>query len=466
MARASHGLLIAATALLAATSACGKKEKKDERKVTVKASSLALTPSETALRLLAGPEAPDYTGNEYDGMGVLSSEAVVEGFKIKLTTVMFGSGMGKSSELSFPEEELEIADGVNSSVSVTGKLDEGKWDRVSVGFKPWYKLKAYAYMDSNNDGTIDTTVFTTPDEVKKAAARLSKAEMEGQGYGEFEYGFTYVHCSDSATASTKGNCGTISVFTEPFDTAAMAEDAEVTVNLLIDSTKVVTAWTGGTGTYQFKGDVPTADILGDTTKVPNPKNFPLSDTCSDTKNDWGLNSCDFFPLDKPAFRLQYLPAFAFLDTTDLSSRVFAVSKEDGSWNHYNSGTIQIVFKGDAPQLGLAFTDPSGDYDYDKSPVALKTSTGPVLGSVARIFEKDGDTYTFYMDGSNKDADGNDDGGLYYNNDKSMAGYIVEGFDASLAVDGVSTITVKDGPRCKGEYDNCIGDRTYYVKRIK
>jgi hypothetical protein len=470
--------LFISAALVLPVIACSSKKNDEngDKKVVVNAGSLAIsqpTMRAVSARLLGGPETPDYAAGEYDGMGVNTSDAVVEGFKITLTSVSFGNN--EMTAASFPIEngELDISQGVNSSISVTGTLPGGKWDRVNVAFKPGYKLTAYAYMDSDNNGTIDKTVFTTPGAVKAVDGRLSKTELTAQGYGEYTYGFAYVHCSDSVTNSTQGQCGTISVFPTPFsvDDPIQTEEGEETpethvVNVLIDSSKVVTAWLGTSGSFLVKGDLSSSEFLGDTSKIPMPIGFPASDVCSDTKNEWDLNSCNFFPIGTPAFKLAYLPAFAFLSTSGLSSQIYLVSTEDGLWNHYNSGTLQFVFKDDVPQMGLAFTSVNAEYDYNVQPPKVVRSATPVFGSVSRLFEETGSsTYTFYMDGGSKNAAGVDDGGLYYNNDKTMAGYIVEGFKPT-EVDGTGTIVVKDGPRCKSDYDNCLGARTYYVKRIK
>lgn len=457
---------------------CTSKSEKndDEKTVVVNTGTLAISPTtlkSLSARLLGGPEAPDYAAGEYDGMGVNTSDAVVEGFKITLTGVTFGSREVVAAAFPIEDGELDISQGVNSNVSVTGTLPGGKWDRVSIGFKPGYKLTAYAYMDSDNNGAIDKTVFTTSSAVKALDGRLTKAEMTAAGYGEYAYGFAYVHCSESVTASIDGSCGTISILPTPFDVndPIQTEEGGTTpethvVNILIDSTKVVTGWLGTTGNYTVKGDETSSEFLGNTAKIPMPMGFPWASECSDSKNEWGLNLCDFFPLGTPAFKLAYLPAFAFLSTSGLSSEVYVVSTEDRLWNHYNSGTLQFVFKDNVPQLGLIFSNPNGDYDFSVKPAKLVKSAAPVLGSISRIFEEtSSSTYTFHIDGGSVNAAGEDDGGLSYNNDKTMAGFIVEGFKPT-AVGETGTIVVKDGPRCKSDYDYCVGTRTYYTKRIK
>ncbi len=457
--------------------ACSKKDDDNNgQTVIVKAGSLAIsqpTLKRLSASLLSGPKSPDYANGEYDGMGVSTSEAVVEGFKITLTSISFGSATQTGSTFPIENGELDISAGVNSSVTVSGVLQAGTWDRVNVQFKPNYKLTAYAYMDADNDGSIDRTVFTTAAEVKTAAGRLTKAEMVAEGYAEYKYGFAYVHCSESVTNSVNGNCGTISLFPEPFngDAPIKAPEGEAVpanhvINILIDSTRVVTAWLGSGGNYPIDGSEPSTTFLGDGTKIPAAVGFPESNVCSDTKNMWNLNSCDFFPVGTAAFKLNYIPAFAFLSTSGLTSQVYAVSTEPGVWNHYNSGAMQFVVKDGIPQMGLAFSHPNGKYDPSVTPAKYIQGAGPLLGSVSRLFEGvSGSSFKFYMDGRSTNDAGVQDGGLYYNNDKTMAGSIVSGFRLT-AVDETQSIVVSDGPRCKGEYDTCIGDRTYYLKRIK
>lgn len=462
---------------------CGKKDDdQDTNSVPIVVNALNLDTTmisaESAVALLGagGPKDPDYTVGEYDGMGVSTSDAVVETFKITLTGVTFASATVTANELlvSADDSELDISQGVNKPLTITGNIPKGEWDRVTVGMKPEYKLKAYAYMDINNDGTTDTTVFTSANEIKKSTGRLSAAELVAAGYAVYNYKFMYINCSESPTGSTASNCGTGVVFPEPFRTdeppvdelGQAREDNIYEVSLLIDSTKVVTAWTGTSGSYQMNGSDPSITVLGDPTKVPQASaGFPLSDVCSDNKNSYGYNNCDFFPFGKPAFKMNYLPGFAFLGTKTLSSHVYAVSTEAGSWNHYNTGFIEVVLSNNEPLFGRVFTTSNWKLDQTVTPWKVVSSAAPLLGSVVRLFEKNTDSYTFHLDGGGKDANGVDDGGLYYNNDKTMAGHIASGFKLT-AVNATGTLSVKNGPRCKSEYDTCLGDRTYYLKRIK
>jgi hypothetical protein len=56
--------------------------------------------------------------------------------------------------------------------------------------------------------------------------------------------------------------------------------------------------------------------------------------------------------------------------------------------------------------------------------------------------------------------------MYYHNDKTMAGHIVEGFRHLSAVGDSTTLLLKDGPRCNAEYDRCYGDRTAVMRRVR
>jgi hypothetical protein len=462
---------------------CEKKEDgKDDNSVPIVVTALNLDStmiaSASALALLGagGPKDPNYASGEYDGMGVSTSDAVIETFKVTLTGVTFASATITAGELTVPasDAELDISEGVNKPITITGTIPKGKWDRVTIGVKPEYKLKAYAYMDSNNDGTTDTTVFTTATEVKKSSGRLTATDLAAAGYATYNYKFMYTFCSETPTGSTSSNCGTGVVFPEPFSTeeppvdelGETRADNTYEVTLLIDSTKVVKAWTGESGNFQMNGSQPSTTVLGNPSLIPQASaGFPLSDVCSDTKNANGYNNCDFFPFGKPAFKMNYLPGFAFLGTKSLSSQVYAASTEAGSWNHYNTGFIEVVLSNGEPLFGRVFTTTDWRMDQTVTPWKVISSAAPVLGSVVRLFEKNSDTYTFHLDYGAKDANGVNDGGLYYNNDKSMAGHIGSGFKLT-AVNETGTLTVKNGPRCKDEYDTCVGDRTYYMKRIK
>jgi hypothetical protein len=442
-------------------------------------------------------DSPDVASGEYDGMGVVSSDAVVESFKIHVTTVAFNTKIpGSSGERTSPvtvDRELDIALGVNTAVEVTGTIDPGTYVSASVGFKPQFKIKAYAYMDTNNDGTIDTTVYTTATGVKKVASKVSMLPTKPGDYAEFTYRFLYLYCSSSATASDPAvaNCGTITFLPTPVE---ITEGASPTVTLVISSLKNVFAWTGdgndqGFGTtLQQMSDL---SKLGDGSTKLAPINFPLdSPPCSGGNNNWGINGCDLWPNGTPAFNVSYLPAFAFLDTTDLESQVYLISTQSGKFGHYNSKAMTLVVKDGVPQVGMISGQLIGAYDFTPttpaSPPAYSGGTNPILGTVARIFEPtSGGEFTFYMDYGD-DNNGVEDGGLYYNNDKTMAGFIAEGFSLK-SLNGTGSFTVRDGPRCSDEYNYCFasavntklintgnipgyssatGARTYYYKRIQ
>jgi hypothetical protein len=126
------------------------------------------------------------------------------------------------------------------------------------------------------------------------------------------------------------------------------------------------------------------------------------------------------------------------------------------------------------------------YDADGTPLLGRmllsdTRGSPHLGQAAKVFTKQSDdTYTFYSEYGVKNASGVDDGGFFYSNDITRAGFIISGFSPLAAVGDTAQLTITDGPRCKEQYDYCAasatnnlditanpaGTRPLYIKRIR
>lgn len=185
---------------------------------------------------------PDTANGEYEGMGVATSGAKVDSLKIFLNSVSFGTKIGSEGTVTSVEinQELDIADGVNTEVTGTGELDPETYSVVGLSFAPRFKIKAYAYFDTNNDGNIDTTVYTTADEIKKVVGRLDMSTATD--YAEYEYKFLYIYCSSSPTNSEEPtNCGNLSILPEPVTIEA---ETSPKITVLITSFNTVFAWTG------------------------------------------------------------------------------------------------------------------------------------------------------------------------------------------------------------------------------
>ncbi len=489
---------ITMVAMMAAISAgtiagCEKKKKKKANVRVVAKGASALDANAIAANFLASKgkvgiklvSDPNTAAGEYEGMGVVTSDAVVDSLKVHLLSVAFMSGPGGGGSMtSVPvNQELDVADGVNMSVTGSGEIEAGTYLTVGLTFSPKFKIKAYAYFDRDNDDDIDTTVFTTANGVQVENNVIAPNDLEANGYDEYEYGFLYTYCSNSTTNSTASamTCGTHSVLPAP---VTIAEKSSPTINILISGFKNVFAWTGD-GTrpldppndygYTIKSPFDTF-LIGDNSTKLGPVGFPLSGDCSDGENNWGLNDCDFFPQDTPAFRVGYLPAFAFLDTEGLELHTYLITTQlDGNgdpvFNHYSTATMTLVMQNNVPQLGMITSQHVASWKFEDNGIKLNPpvyegGTSPILGSAARLFEENNGEYTFYMDYGVHNASGVNDGGLYYNNDKTMAGYIAEGFVPKANVGDTGSFTVRDGPRCSDEYNYCWAkDKNTYLHAV-
>jgi hypothetical protein len=347
-------------------------------------------------------------------------------------------------------------------VTDTASLAESTYKYGSVKFLATYTLNPFACLDANSDGAIDKIVYTTAAGVTSTSTATCPADGSSlTNYDYYEYGFMYPHCSNSLTASTS-ECGTISLFPEPLDTTSISS---LSVSVMVDPTRTAIGWDGSFGTTAYDGtNLTSANLTGVSSQLPT------GPTCTQTPNQYGKTPCDFFPANQPAFALEYMPAFAFANTSGLSFQIYTVSSENNSFHYYDSTTMWIVFSGTKPLFGLI-----GVADGNKH---------PKLGSVTRLFEETASgsgKYNFYMDYRMTDASGNNDGGLYYNNDKTMAGFIGYNFTPSTAVGDTGSFEVGDGPRCNGEYNYCcdaiartacpnttngVATRTIYFRRLK
>lgn len=426
----------------------------------------------------------------YPGIGINSGEAVVDGLKIWLTKVSMENQVDSDArntnnrtvqifDWSASPKELQIAKGYTGSFSETIKtyVKPGEYNRLAVSMLDKLSMKAYAYLDTDNDGTIDTTIFTTATEIKKVAEILDPLAMPAT-YDYYTYGYIGVLTADSLVASTK-TAGTLTVFDKPViipetdvdakaaagETVAIADNAPpVSLNLalVVDTTYLLKVWDG-----RF-GDTATTPNVRGTSHTPQPQfPFPMdADPTHGRRSDPGLTQLDFYPEGKPAFGLgNYIPMFAFANVGKASFQVYAFSLDqnyDSFWAPNDAGSYRKTLI-----VTVAL-------DKDGVPLLSRTTSlaeGQELfiGAIGRLFEKGTDSkYTFYTDYGVTDANGKDDGGLFYHSDKTMAGHIFSGFDASAAVGSEFQVMQKDGPRCSAQYDYCVGaaGKSLWVKRLK
>lgn len=473
-------------------------------------------PIEQIARSVIGP-----VGNEYEGMGQHSGDSVVLGLKIKLTGITLGQnppGQPNAATYSLFDwsarpKELAIENGFTGTISDSAELDlpDGDYNVVQVSYLSQYDLKAYAYLDTDKDGEVDTTIYTTATGVKAAASVAAPDDLSDLDYTH--YGFTYSFNADSVTDSTTtsfdftllptpARIGTpVAMRSASGDAAfdvlpgaagaggandaggATAQGGEpghggmpsdggassdggapsyggafgeggatsgpgeppshaIAVTLYIDPFRVVKAWDG----VPPSGPSDHVDVL-----------FPQG-AAESRSNDHGVDLLDLYPLGSPAFGLEYLPTFAFpterAEAYHTESYLIAPSEP---FLVANTQAMSVIFD-DAglPVIGRT----GGNVD----------AASLVLGQAARMFEHIGDDganaiYRYYVEYGIKDANGVDDGGMYYHNDRSMAGHVVEGF-RHLPVGDTAPVVVKDGPRCNAEYNRCLGNRSGVIRRVR
>ena len=437
---------------------------------------------------------------EYEGMGQHSGESVVLGLKIKLTGISLGQKPPGNTDnvtvmlfdWSASPKELAIEDGFSGTISQSATLDipDGDYSVVQVSYLSQYDLKAYAYLDTDKNGEVDTTVYTTATGVKSSNAVVAPGDLAELDYTH--YGFTYSHNADSATASTTtsfdftllpaparigtppsapdvlfdvlgGQAGALGQAGEPSGNpggqageagqggafpeggnggTAAPPSHDIALTLFIDSYRVVKAWDGASPS----GPSEHIDVI-----------FPQG-AGESRSNQYGVDLVDLYPLGAPSFGLDYVPTFAF---------------PNGEAESYHSESYLI-----APSEPFVVANTQATsivFDADGVPIIGRTnanvdSASLALGQAARMFEATGESggvplYRYYVEYGIKDADGVDDGGMYYHNDRSMAGHVVEGF-RHLSLGDTAPVVVKDGPRCNAEYDRCLGDRAGVIRRVR
>jgi hypothetical protein len=413
------------------------------------------------------------TGDEYPGMGEHSGESVVLGLKIKLTGISLnekppgqpGATGGPIFDWSSSPKELQIENGFSGVIedSALLTLPEADYHVVQVNYLSQYDLKAYAYLDTDKNGEVDTTIYTQASGVVAVPGIHPPAALVDFDYKH--YGFTYTHNADSATASTTtsmdftllpaparvgapvatGGAGETGAAGATIAEGGASSDpgttSDLSITLFIDAYRVVKAWDG------VPPSSPTdhVDVL-----------FPQGSTES-RSNGFGVDLIDLYPLGQPTFGLQYLPTFAFANASEYFSESYLIAPSE-PYLVANSQPMSVIFDSrGVPVIGRT----GGNVDL----LSLQ------LGQAARMFERmgeDGSTplYRYFVEYGIRNQDGLDDGGMYYHNDKTMAGHIVEGFRHLSAVGDSTTLLLKDGPRCNAEYDRCYGDRTAVMRRVR
>jgi len=431
-------------------------------------SSLALR--ENLLRL-AAVEDEEYG---YPGIGMNYGDCIVESLKLKLQKISIApkatdtKSDGGVTLVDFGDEgkELEIAEGYNGKIEANSEVEiqDGTYQQTMVSVFDSFSVKAYAYLDADNDGVIDTTIWTTATEVKKSASKITPANLEG--YGFYTYPWIITTTARGNTAETNKD-HVINMQTN-FRYAVVVKDGEVTttnfdgtettddaidISLLVDTFRIIKVWDGRYQAGNISNWQPGAGGAGN---IPAPVfPFPQSAQDSRTLGSNNMHSYDFYPEGSPAFAFSnYLNLFSLVNAKGLKSQVYLIAKTN-TITPYNNQLFTVVMDGDGNPLFAR--------------VGIGESNETLhIGPMAKLFEKQADgSYNFASSGASVTVDGVDDGGLYYNDDKEMAGFLFTGF-RKLGLGQKAQMTMKNGNRCKGEYDYCVDAAgvTAYYQRVQ
>ena len=422
--------------------------------VSIVAGSLQLDPVATLARRTALTAATAYTG-----IGTNYSEVVVDGFKISLTGFSVGTGVFGTSTMTNVEvvdwsaspKELEIKDGFDGEVAAEANIPVGTYTWLQTKYLKDYSVKAYAYFDRNNDGTAEWTIYTTATGLKLVSGVLDMTTVTDYAYGLFSE-------NNGATGSA-ATSGSITLPSVPFTVTA---ESKISLNLQIDSYRAFKAWDGREVT-NWATNPPAVGATIDPTTVAAP-GFPFNSAMVGAAGD----TSKAYHFGSPAIARIYVPMFvtAAADSAKFKSETYLFASTS-NFTPYNTTVTTIVFDASGvPVIGQVNGGDGNEHLH--------------AGGKASFFEKVTDnSYSFYV-GSTTGLTKPEwnDGGFYYNSDKTKATHQYSLFSSLTTVGGIGTIKLGNAPRCDDEYNYCVPDvsnvktatngatMTVHIKRVR
>lgn len=368
---------------------------------------------------------------DYVGIGEHYGEAVVDGLKIRIRGAsVYGDAGGTIAEIidyGDSPENLEIAMGLSGTISGSGTLPNGTYKHLKVHVEPQYDLKAYAYLDRDQDGTPDTTIWTTPDGIQMSASQISSTS-DMTDYGYFHYGFRNAGTANSATNST-------------FDDAVDGETTHFVQPLVIDDAPT---YTDSRGEVVNRPSIYTLDARIDANRIVRvwdgtPESRENSTAFNVTNNN-GIAITNFFPDNEPNFALLSIPLYAYMNESGLQVKTYALSDNAG-FPSSETQYMTVVYLGNGVP-----------------------AEGKVSGWGGPGFQPE--TFGFELVSENVYKAWN--GG---NGGDGLAVFKSESFniinDFPINVEGTAmTLNIIDGEGCSSNPSQCFGTRTAYVKRIE
>ncbi|GEM_PF-2626526 len=260
--------------------------------------------------------------------------AVVDGIKIKLETVYFypvdpGGITGIAFDWGGSPREFEFTNEFSVPVTETSTVLAETYGFLCIMPRDEYSLKAWAYLDADEDGIADKTIWTTPGGIQSVDQKYnSTAQMTDYGY--YQYPF-----------STISNVGT------PFQPALVVQESgSYQVEICLDTFKTVQVW-DGTGSERP----------------------PWAYWGSNTPNT-GPNT-DWFPDGETNFCCVGMNLFGFVNQgVTCESYFMSVSDPPG----YNDSNLMTVIYDDQGVPILARIRSTGGYQYPEQSFCVGCTT--------------------------------------------------------------------------------------------
>jgi hypothetical protein len=361
-----------------------------------------------AAKLATGPRlsvtAP--TNMEYFGIGNHVGQAQVDGLRIRLTGVQLDDGNGGARARIAdwnPAQELEVAHGFDGAVTGSGTIEPGTYTHAHVTLQSNFDVKAWAYLDRDHDGAVDTTLWTTASGVVTSASEIATtAGMAGYDY--LHYDFLYPGRANTNDAMEDTPLPVPLVIASP--ATGTTDATEVRIDIRLDTYQIAQAWDGAAGTR---------------TGVFS----------------WDQGATQFHD-GQPDFAIGYLPLFALVNDPAGIGETYAFGA-DPAFRYSEAQMATILFGSDgAPIVGRVRN--AGD------------GAGLHLNQFLIAFHEETDgSLSFYADGGN---------GLYTGSTTAATDHVT-GFRRLNVGDAPSAISVEPGPGCSS---GCNA-RNGYVKRL-
>ena len=408
----------------------------------------------------------------YPGIGINYGDVVLEGFKINLRQITMAGMPGTQdggpnavlADFGTEGKELQIAEGFRGTIQVDTSLviPDGVYRTISLAFENSMQVKAWAYLDTDNNGTTDTTIWTTPSGIQKSATKIT-LQTAMTGYDYYKYPWAMPLTASSLIDNSTSNTGVLTQFRDPVEVKAGkiltsgTESDTLDLNVLIDTYNIVKVWDGRYGNSNPEEVIMgTPTPFGEGIRLPPPV-MPFPQGAQDSRSGCcGISMNQFFPASQPNFAMSnYLSAFGLVNQGGLKAQIYLVGK-DAAFTPFNTQAMTVLL------------DSNGEPLFARMGIG-ELNTTLHIGPFAKLFEKQSDgTYNFATSGSSTDSEGKEDGGLHYGNTTDKAGHLFSGFRKATIGQRYS-MTMKDGPRCKAEYDYCVKTAdgvTAYVQRVR